>query len=92
MVSLLSTIYVIAASLLAVYGANAVLLTLIYWRVRNRHPAEPPLTDAPRVTVQLPVYNEMHVVERLIDAAVRLVYPAGRLQLLGPLLRISPVG
>lgn len=34
----------------------------------------------PRVTVQLPVFNEMHVVERAIDAACRLSYPLDRLQ------------
>jgi cellulose synthase/poly-beta-1,6-N-acetylglucosamine synthase-like glycosyltransferase len=35
----------------------------------------------PRVTVQLPVYNELNVVERIIDAAAALDYPAGRLQI-----------
>lgn len=35
----------------------------------------------PRVTVQLPVYNELNVVERVIDAAAALDYPAGRLQI-----------
>ena len=34
----------------------------------------------PRVTVQLPIYNEKHVVERLIDAACGLSYPRDRLQ------------
>ena len=34
----------------------------------------------PRVTVQLPVFNEMHVVERAVDAACRLSYPRDRLQ------------
>ena len=37
--------------------------------------------DAPRITVQLPVYNERNVVERLIDAACRLDHPAARLQI-----------
>jgi len=80
MISLFSAIYIVAALLLALYGANALLLTFTYWKVRHRQSAEPPLTRAPRVTVQLPVYNEVHVVARLIDAAVRLEYPAGRLQ------------
>lgn len=35
---------------------------------------------APRVTVQLPVFNESRVVERLIDATCRLSYPRDRLQ------------
>ena len=35
----------------------------------------------PPVTVQLPVYNERHVVERLIDAACRLDYPRDLLEI-----------
>ena len=81
MSSLFTAIYVIAALLLAIYGANSLLLTMVYWRVRQRQPAEPPLSRAPRVTVQLPIYNEVHVVERLIDAVAQLDYPAHRLQI-----------
>lgn len=40
----------------------------------------PPARAWPRVTVQLPVFNEVHVVERAIDAACRLSYPRDRLQ------------
>lgn len=36
---------------------------------------------SPFVTVQLPVYNERHVVERLLGAAINLDWPAGRLQI-----------
>ena len=35
----------------------------------------------PRVTVQLPVYNEEGVIERLIDAAASLCYPQDRLEI-----------
>jgi cellulose synthase/poly-beta-1,6-N-acetylglucosamine synthase-like glycosyltransferase len=35
----------------------------------------------PRVTVQLPIYNEQHVIERLIDAICRFEYPLDRLQI-----------
>ena len=42
-------------------------------------PAAPPAP--PRVTVQLPVFNERHVVERLIDAACRLSHPRTHLQI-----------
>ncbi|MGB1253121.1 MAG: glycosyltransferase, partial [Candidatus Promineifilaceae bacterium] len=37
--------------------------------------------DWPNVTVQLPIYNELSVVERLIDAVVQLDYPADKLQI-----------
>ena len=38
-------------------------------------------SNLPFVTVQLPIYNEFYVVDRLIDAAVRLEYPADRLEI-----------
>ncbi len=77
----LSFLHAITAILLAVYGANALLLTLIYLRRRRERPAEPSEpAEWPRVTVQLPVFNEMHVVTRLIDAVARLDYPQDRLQ------------
>ncbi|GAC1593944.1 MAG: glycosyltransferase [Hymenobacter sp.] len=44
-------------------------------------PRPPAPTVWPRVTVQLPLYNEQNVVERVIDAAAALDYPADRLHL-----------
>ncbi len=35
----------------------------------------------PKVTVQLPIYNELYVVERLIDAVAKLNYPNDLLQI-----------
>ena len=44
-------------------------------------PSDPPRSVvAPRVTVQLPVFNERHVIRRLIDAACRLRHPPELLQ------------
>ncbi|OGX86724.1 cellulose synthase family protein [Hymenobacter glacialis] len=44
-------------------------------------PAPAPPAQWPRVTVQLPVYNELAVVARIIDAAAALDYPADRLHI-----------
>ncbi len=44
----------------------------------NAYPVSP---NYPNVTVQLPVYNERHVVERLIDAVINLDWPAHRLEI-----------
>jgi len=67
--------------LVALYGANALLLAALYL-YRRRQPAGPaPVPQAwPAVTVQLPIYNEIYVVERLIDAVACLDYPRDRLQ------------
>jgi cellulose synthase/poly-beta-1,6-N-acetylglucosamine synthase-like glycosyltransferase len=87
---ILEILYLLSVTLLAVYGLNSLLLI---WLYRRHHPGskndERPDTDhnlegarpdAPLVTVQLPVYNERHVVERLIDAAINLNWPVERLQ------------
>lgn len=76
--------YVIAASCLAVYGLNALVYALLFLRGRKQPTLNAsPLSEheAPQVTVQLPIFNELYVVERLIDAAAAFDYPRDRLQI-----------
>ena len=80
-VLVVSIIYAVAALWLAVYTVNSFVLTFLYWRHQRKDPCVPALNSYPRVTVQLPIFNEAHVVERLIDCTVRLRYPADRLQI-----------
>lgn len=81
-VSFLSIMYLIATLLVALYGGNALLLSVLYLRRGSDRPDQPAKPEIwPVVTVQLPLYNEMHVVKRLIDAAARLDYPRDRLQI-----------
>ena len=77
----LSIVYLVAVVLVALYGANALLLVALYLR-RRRQPPQPVPEPAvwPAVTVQLPIYNELYVVERLIGAVAGLDYPRDRLQ------------
>ncbi|GAB4534514.1 MAG: glycosyltransferase family 2 protein [Anaerolineae bacterium] len=79
--SALEIIYLGAALLLTVYALNSWILTVLFLRHRKAVPPRPEITRFPRVTVQLPVYNEALVVERLIDAIVRLDWPRSRLQI-----------
>jgi cellulose synthase/poly-beta-1,6-N-acetylglucosamine synthase-like glycosyltransferase len=78
---ILEILYFLSASLLAVYGLNSLWLTWIYRRRQPETPGTMTVTDYPLVTVQLPVYNERHVVKRLIEAAINLDWPADRLQI-----------
>ena len=72
----LSVIYLAAAAALAVYGFWGLFTLLVYWRYRHTsYPAPLSPTVWPLVTVQLPVFNEQFVIERLIDAAAALDYP-----------------
>jgi cellulose synthase/poly-beta-1,6-N-acetylglucosamine synthase-like glycosyltransferase len=75
-------LYLFSALLLSVYGLNSLLLTWIYRRRRSKTTNCPATnTKQPTVTVQLPIYNERHVVRRLIEAAINLNWPAERLQI-----------
>ncbi|RME55355.1 MAG: glycosyltransferase, partial [Caldilineae bacterium] len=83
---ILLTAYTVSAVGLALYGLHALWLVLhLGPSSPARRPALPPRPPAddslPPVTVQLPVYNEQHVVLRLLDACARLDYPRDRLQI-----------
>jgi cellulose synthase/poly-beta-1,6-N-acetylglucosamine synthase-like glycosyltransferase len=78
----LLAIYYLILGTLAAYGVHRLALVALYYRTRGRAPSPPPApAEWPRVTVQLPLYNEMYVAERLIDAAARLDYPRERLEI-----------
>ena len=79
--SVLSVIYMAAALLVAVYGGNALLLAVLYLRQRGDSPVLPSPRAWPVVTVQLPIYNEMYVIKRLVRAVAQLDYPRDRLQI-----------
>jgi cellulose synthase/poly-beta-1,6-N-acetylglucosamine synthase-like glycosyltransferase len=80
-VIVLSIIYALTAIWVAIYSLNSFVLAFLYLRHRRETSLNPPLKDLPAVTVQLPVFNEAHVIERLIDSAARLNYPRERLQI-----------
>ena len=79
-VFILQGLYGLCALGLALYSLHAVWLV---WQVRRARPAVAPPAPAawPPVTVQLPIYNERHVVARLIEACASLDYPRDRLQI-----------
>ena len=76
--------YYMTLGVLALYGLHRLVLLAGWWRHRARAlpaPAPPAADEAwPLVTVQLPLYNERFVAERLLRAVARLDYPAGRLE------------
>ena len=68
---------------LSIYGVYRYELIRGYFKGRKKFPAEPAghFDQMPRVTVQLPLYNERYVVERLLEGVARLEYPKERLQI-----------
>ena len=74
--------YLTILTMLAVYGIHRYHLVFLYLKHKDRtaHP-NAKLEEKPRVTIQLPVYNEMYVVERLVEAACRVRYPRELLEI-----------
>lgn len=74
--------YLIVLGVLCVYGLHRYFLLMIYFLVRRKAPQQASRFDElPRVTVQLPMYNEVLVARRVIEAAGRLEYPRDRLEI-----------
>jgi len=78
----LATSYLILLGVLACYGVYRYYLVWLYYRVKD-HRSYPsgPMTVWPRVTIQIPVYNERYVVERAIQSACDVDYPHERLDI-----------
>jgi cellulose synthase/poly-beta-1,6-N-acetylglucosamine synthase-like glycosyltransferase len=74
-------LYLMVVGMLFIYGINFFYLTYLSWRHSGERRVTPVLQEWPLVTVQLPVYNEMYVAERLIEAVAGLDYPADRLEI-----------
>ncbi len=79
----LTALYLLALSGLSLYGCLGLFTLWLFRRHRRDAVPRPSFTpsDLPPVTVQLPLYNERYVVDRLIAAAAGLRYPDGRLQI-----------
>jgi glycosyl transferase family 2 len=74
--------YFFVLIVLAIYGWHRYYLVYLYMRHRDKEPtAQPPLDPLPVVTIQLPLYNEMYVADRLIDAVSRIDYPRHLLEI-----------
>ena len=74
--------YFFVLVILAVYGWHRYYLVYLYMKNKDRQPVPAgPLEKLPTVTIQLPIYNEMYVADRLIDAVCRIDYPRELLEI-----------
>jgi cellulose synthase/poly-beta-1,6-N-acetylglucosamine synthase-like glycosyltransferase len=77
--------YFVVLVLLAFYGLHRYTLVYRYYRNRRNRRIEPPTRFAedqlPRITVQLPIFNEQFVVDRLVDSVCKLEYPRSKLEI-----------
>jgi cellulose synthase/poly-beta-1,6-N-acetylglucosamine synthase-like glycosyltransferase len=68
---------------LAIYGIHRYTLVYLYYKHKKDYNPDPMshFEELPRVTVQLPIYNEQFVIERLIDAICAMQYPTDKLEI-----------
>ena len=75
--------YFFVLIILAVYGWHRYYLVYLYMRNRDKEPKPGAAARSrlPVVTIQLPLYNEMYVADRLIEAVCRIDYPRDLLEI-----------
>jgi cellulose synthase/poly-beta-1,6-N-acetylglucosamine synthase-like glycosyltransferase len=75
--------YFIVLVLLAGYGMHRYILVYLYYKHKKNRTTDPAayFEPLPRVTVQLPTFNEQYVVERLLDSICKLKYPREKLDI-----------
>lgn len=81
---LVLTVYSISLLVLVIFGFHTALLVWHYYNTKPNKPEFKPLISEdqfPFVTVQLPIYNEHHVVERIINSVCDLEYPKDKIEI-----------
>src|SRR5689334_5109691 len=74
--------YFFVAIILAIYGWHRYYLVYLYMKNKDKEPKPGPALDPlPVVTIQLPLFNEMYVADRLIEAVCRIDYPRELLEI-----------
>src|SRR6185436_15977743 len=77
-------VYFTILGTLAIYGAYRIKQVIDFWRYHKfvPHPgARFTESELPRITVQLPLFNELYVVERLLKAVTGIDYPREKFEI-----------
>ena len=72
--------YSFALLIISLFSLEQLYLAFLYRKGKKNH-VHKPLHEFPLVTVQLPIYNEKYVIERLIDCVCTLDYPKDKLEI-----------
>ncbi|HEY9478643.1 MAG TPA: glycosyltransferase [Gemmatimonadaceae bacterium] len=83
LIAVIIVLYCVALCMLSVLSLNRYVLISLFRRNANRrHESAPSIADVdlPFVTIQLPIYNELYVVERIIQSACDVDYPRDRFE------------
>lgn len=78
------SLYLLCMMAMSLYGLNAMVTAILFIRTKrnlNKERCAPEPDEWSKVTIQLPVFNEKYMLERLLWAATKLDYPLDRLQI-----------
>lgn len=82
MESALLVIYFLSLSVLCLFGLHGLVMVYYYHKTSQVKELQPGTLDTfPVVTVQLPIFNEMYVIRRLVDAVCSMDYPQDKLEI-----------
>ncbi len=75
--------YFIVLILLAFYGMHRYQLVYMYFKYRKNKTTDPPsrFAELPKITIQLPIFNEQFVIDRLVECVCKMEYPADKLEI-----------
>lgn len=80
--SLILASYFFVLVILAVYGWHRYYMVYLYMKHKHEVPVpKAHFDELPVVTIQLPLFNEMYVVDRLVDAVCAIDYPREKLEI-----------
>lgn len=74
--------YFIALLILFTFGSHGFIMIYYYFKYRDtKNSSNLSLTEFPDVTIQLPIYNEIYVVKRIIESTCEIEYPREKLEI-----------
>lgn len=77
-----ASLYLLVVGVLALYGFHRYCIVFLYFKHRKDDPKPVGrFKQLPKITVQLPIFNELYVVERLLKSVAELDYPRELLQI-----------
>lgn len=74
--------YILVLCCFAGFGIHRLTILCLYLKHSRKQPKpQKNFAELPMVTVQLPVFNEMHVVDRLLESVAELDYPQDKMHI-----------
>jgi len=82
MENIVLVIYIVALSILFGFGIHGLVLLYYYYKTKQVEQSKEEMPEEyPVVTIQLPMYNELFVVERLFNAITQIDYPKDKMEI-----------